>query len=161
MSDPNYTPIPLERSLLVLPTPKKGTNATAIKKAVYLEALKTCYGNLTLAAKATKIHKSTVFRWKNTDPVFAKRIEDMKWEIIEYAETKLIEQATKGKPNMLALIFLLKNNHPQYADKLKLSGQVDSNVNITGYEDLSDAELIRAVKEITAGTAKAFSRTQH
>ena len=74
------------------------------------------------------ISRSTLYRWKDNDNVFAKQVEEAVTEgrilVTELAESKLMN-AIKNE-NMGAIIFWLRNNDIRYSDKLEIKGHVTS-----------------------------------
>lgn len=74
------------------------------------------------------ISRTTFYRWKTQDEIFARRVEDSITEgrilVTELAESKLMN-AIKNE-NLGAIFFWLKNNDSRYSDKLEIKGHVTS-----------------------------------
>jgi len=76
------------------------------KKSEFLENLKNSAGNISIACKNTGIARKTYYEWQKEDPSFADGIEDAKEGLIDFVESKLIQQINEG--NTTAIIFFLK-----------------------------------------------------
>jgi Mg/Co/Ni transporter MgtE len=77
-----------------------------------------------VACKQADIPRSTVYRWRQSDPKFSEAfdeaIEQSAALINDLAESQLIA-AIKDK-NITAILYWLKHRHPAYASRLELSG---------------------------------------
>lgn len=93
-----------------------GTPDTATKKAAILEALreKPSYAS---AYRRVRVGKSTFFRWKREDAVFASQVREAFAEGLDAIEDALV---TRGmKDDTVAAIFLLKSHRRDvYGDKI-------------------------------------------
>lgn len=69
-------------------------------------ALKKKNGNLSQAAKALKISRSTIYRRVEADPQLQEVLEDAREELIDIAEDQLHKQVKQG--NVTAIIWTLK-----------------------------------------------------
>ena len=66
------------------------------KKAM-LEALEKSLGVVTAACKSVGIARSTHYLWMDTDPEYRKEVDDLSNVALDYAESKLHNQITKGE----------------------------------------------------------------
>ena len=86
-----------------------------------------------IACKRVGIGRSTYYRWKKEDKVFAKTAEESlqigSLLINDMAESQLIKAIQNG--NMTGIIFWLKNHHQTYANKLELSAKVKNDEELT------------------------------
>jgi hypothetical protein len=106
------------------------------KKQIILESLRKS-PIVEMAAAKAGIGRTTFYRYKQDDPVFAKAVDqamiDGKGLINDVAESKVIAAIKEGK--LQAAIFWLKNNKDEYRSRLELSGTV------TMREELTDEEV--------------------
>jgi flagellar motor switch protein FliG len=88
-------------------------------KADFLEELKTT-PVIQVAAQKIGMGRSTYYKWKNDDPVFAKAVESSLEVgasfINDMAESQLIKKIQEADNTMI--IFWLKNHHPAYNEKI-------------------------------------------
>jgi len=93
-------------------------------------------GNVTAACKKMDISRDTFYRWKAEDEEWGKEIDDLvgrkRYEMNDFAEGKLYENINNG--NITCLIFYLKTKHPDYKQKIDLSGEVTQNVKLSDDE---------------------------
>ena len=91
--------------------------------------------NISEACRAAEINRTTFYTWQETDPDFKAAIEEAKEKLLDFAESKLVEQIQTGITP--ALIFFLKTQGKQrgYTEKVQteLSGSVKIEP-ITGME---------------------------
>lgn len=82
------------------------------------------FNKLTKEKDDPKLVRDTVRRWRLDDEKFNSDMEEAELEVIEDAEQTLKGCAIVDK-NITAIIFLLKNKHPEYAEKLNLKANVN------------------------------------
>lgn len=122
-------------------TNKTGTEATH-KKEAFLKSYKVT-GNVTLSARDIKVHRSTIYKWLESDHNFKEKYENAQQEALDLIEQEAIRRATtgvekikfyKGKPIMVPVLkddgtpVLDKNNNPvmrpytehEYSDTLMI-----------------------------------------
>lgn len=91
--------------------------------------------NISEACRVADIERQTFYNWLNADPDFKSAIEEAKEKLLDFAESKLVEQIQTGITP--ALIFFLKTQGKQrgYTEKVQteLSGSVKIEP-ITGME---------------------------
>lgn len=96
-------------------TKTKGTAVTQItqlKKDKFIEAYKTTNGNITDSASIAGIERKTYYNWLESDESFAMQILDSESDLNDSIRQVLIEKAGSG--DMTAVIFYLKNRHPDF-----------------------------------------------
>lgn len=93
---------------------------TEQNKKIFLEALEQCKGIITDACKSTKIGRTTVYLWRDSDPEFKKALEEINETVIDFVESKLFQKIEgvymqdseneiyKTPPSDTAIIFYLK-----------------------------------------------------
>lgn len=82
------------------------TQATALAKKNFLEALSKTLGIVTHACRLSGVGVRTVYDWKDSDPEFVQAMNDVTNEVKDFAESNLLKQIGKG--NVSATIFYLK-----------------------------------------------------
>lgn len=74
-----------------------------------------------VACRQSSVGRSTVYKWLDEDEEFTESFTMAKTQgkifMCDMTESLLIKAASEG--NMTAIIFFLKNNHPDYADKVR------------------------------------------
>lgn len=83
----------------------KNSNTDDVKKAL-LEALSDAGGSVSEACQAVKVDRRQYYRWRDTDPDFAARADDIRERMTDKAEAQLMNLIEKGDPN--ATMFYLK-----------------------------------------------------
>jgi hypothetical protein len=76
------------------------------KQEVFLNAFRANLFNVTKASHDTGIGRSTYYRWLAEDECFREKLEICKEEMIDLAETALLEKIKKG--DTISIIFFLK-----------------------------------------------------
>ena len=92
------------------------------KKEKLLKALKETQGLIYHACKrAGNISRSTYYRYMREDKEFAQAVEDIKEAQIDYVESELIKNISRGKET--SIIFYLKSKAKErgYAEKLDIT----------------------------------------
>ena len=148
-----------------MPKPVKATNKEGNRRgkqsvSEYGEAAKKRFlemyrDNLCNASKTAKqfadevnekFNVRTFYRWKNKDQEFADQVKMIEQASIEDAEEELKSQGI-NEGNTTALIFLLKNKHPEYGkQKVELEGNIQHNVD--HYDHLSEEQLRERITEV-------------
>jgi len=74
-----------------------------------------------IACQRAGVGRATYYEWKDKSKTFnekaSKALKDGKRFMNDVAESQLIKLIGEGKPT--AIIYWLKNNHPDYADKIR------------------------------------------
>ena len=99
------------------------TNTDILKKGM-IEALEKSLGIVTTACKNVGISRETHYRWLKEDKAYKKTCKDIENVALDFAESQLHKQISKGNP--LSTIFYLKC-------KAKKRGYIEQqDVKITG-----------------------------
>lgn len=85
---------------------------TQLKKQKFIEAYKTTMGNITDSASIAGIERRTYYNWLEADQEFAMQILDSEADLNDEIRQVLINKAASG--DMTAVIFYLKNRHPDF-----------------------------------------------
>lgn len=102
------------------------------KKQEFLACLEECGGIVEAACSKSGVGRTTVYRWRQKDPKFAKE-----WDVIRDAaatlvESKLMQSIAAG--NVTAIIYYLNNKGKSLGYNAE---QPEVNLNIKPIEDLS------------------------
>ncbi len=81
-------------------------NGKENKKEALLAALRDSMGIIATACEAVGISRETYRNWKNKDPEFRQRAEDIEEDQIDVVESKLLEAVKRG--DLTAIIFYMK-----------------------------------------------------
>lgn len=82
------------------------------KKAEFLDLYRQTKGFISDICRAVQIDRSTYYKWLDTDEQFALAIADAESEINDEMKQILIDKAGSG--DLGAVIFWLKNKHPEF-----------------------------------------------
>lgn len=88
------------------------TTKTAIKKAKAIELWRETRGHISNMCRAIPITRKTFYSWMKKDPEFATAIVGAEEELNDDVRDALIQKIADG--DMTAIIFYLKNRHPDY-----------------------------------------------
>ena len=91
---------------------KSTTQITQAKKARFVELYKQLNGHITDAAAGTGIERKTYYNWLDSDKEFTQAIMETEMELNDEIRDILINKAASG--DMTAVIFYLKNRHPDF-----------------------------------------------
>ena len=126
-----------------------GTNAqTAHKKKALLEALEKSLGVVTTACKSVDVPRRTFYLWKETDPEFAARVDEMHEIALDFAESQLHQKIKSGSDT--AIIFYLKTQGKKRGYVERTEYQSVGGIDIV-VESKEDADLLREIEEIGEG----------
>lgn len=84
----------------------------AIKKEKFIDAYKKTNGNITDSSSIAGINRGTYYLWLDKDKDFAMKILDSEANLNDEIRQVLIAKAADG--DMTAVIFYLKNRHPDF-----------------------------------------------
>ncbi len=87
--------------------------------------------------------RDTFYRWCKDDDDFRKKIADSNVEVADAVEQNLIMQGL-GANNVTAMIFFLKNKHPDYKEKM----QVEGNFKVNNYGHLTEQQIQARIGEL-------------
>lgn len=99
-----------------------------------------------VVAEKVGIHRSTIYRWKASDPEFSEAVDeaiDQSVSLVnDLAESQLIS-AIRDK-NITAIIYWLKHHHKAYETRVRLTGSLKHSV-----DKLDDAQNDLVMKALT------------
>ena len=97
------------------------------KKERFLEVYKSpeSGGNVSTVCSAVGISRQTYYNWLDSDEKFGKEMYELKMEKCDDMEQQLYQRGYEKSDK--ALIFWLKNNHPNYKEQAKTLIQMNFN----------------------------------
>lgn len=125
------------------------TKRQAKEKELLIEQLKKT-PIVQIACEKLGIGRATYYRWRKEDHTFAKQATDALLLgaslINDLAESQLIT-AIKNQ-NLTAIIFWLKHHHPDYANKVELTGQLKHEYKLNKEQEELIAKAIERIRTI-------------
>lgn len=100
-------------------TKKPPTQSHTLKKKAMLEALVSCLGVVSPAAKKAGIDRRTHYEWMNIDPDYKKAVDDIKEVAIDFVEYETLK-ATTHSPADRKFYLSTQARHRGYGDKTEL-----------------------------------------
>ena len=107
-----------------------------IKKEKFIEAYKATNGNITDSSSIAGISRQTYYDWLEADNNFALQIMDSEANLNDEIRQVLIEKAASG--DMTAVIFYLKNRHPDFKPQPQTLVQVNNYKDVI--KEINDAD---------------------
>ena len=129
---------------------RKRRNQYTVKERIKAqEDFLACYektlGVLTPAAKAAGVNPSTVWRWKQEYPEFAKRCEEIEEVAVDFVETKLYNLINEGSEACTIFYMKTKGRKRGYAEKQ----QLDVNAEVKGVTvNVTNEETAQVLQDI-------------
>lgn len=123
------------------------TNSDILKKGM-IEALEKSLGIVTTACKSVGISRETHYRWMREDKEYKIAVRDMENVALDFAESQLHKQISKGNP--LSTIFYLKCKGKKrgYIEQQEI--KVQGNMKFTA--DFGKGDTIHTTQESTEDT---------
>lgn len=110
-------------------------NQIRLKKRFLAELEKTPI--IEAACRKSALPRATLYRWRKMDAKFDRDIEEVleinRGRYNDLGESQLVSLMKAG--NVSAIMFWLRNNHPQYAAKLRIDAKVQHET-----EELTDEQ---------------------
>lgn len=95
----------------------------AIKKENFVDLYKQTHGHITDCCRAIEISRTTYYTWLEKDEKFAKAIMEAEMDLNDDIRDVLVKKAGEG--DMTAVIFYLKNRHPDFKQQSQTNVQVN------------------------------------
>lgn len=96
----------------------------------FITVLRNSSCNISVACGKMNISRQTFYVWKKNNPTFAESVSELEESLIDYAETKLMENIRDGKES--SIFFFLKTR----GKKRGYIETVENNVNVNPFEEL-------------------------
>lgn len=107
-----------------------GDNSTVERKRSFLDQYRT-HGVIYRAAQATGIHRTTVYKWLESDTEFVRAFDDCHQDTYDNLEASGFQKAMNGDP--ILTMFYLKAHRPKFRDKVS--------VDLDGVQEQIDAMM--------------------
>lgn len=111
------------------------TTKMDLKKAKAIELWRETHGHISNISRSLGIARSTFYAWME-DPVFAQALIDSEGELNDEIRDVLITKAAEG--DMTAVIFYLKNRHPDFKQQPQVIQQFnvgkEMGIQVTQYD---------------------------
>lgn len=105
--------------------PSKGKKLLSqTKKALLLEALSKCLGNVTNACESVGINRNTYYTWIKDDPEFAQSVDNISESQIDYVESKLLERINDGDTTATIYYLKTKGRKRGWSEKLEIDAKI-------------------------------------
>lgn len=125
---------------------------TARKKKKFLEAYRLKHGNISMAAKAASISRSSFHSWFRTDPEFKDACVEIVESVGDFVESKLLQKISSN--DTISIIFYCKTKLKErgYIERQEQTGKDGKDLNPDGSNIVGRAlELLRSVGSAKAG----------
>lgn len=122
------------------------------RKSVFLEVLRKKAGNISEACKAINIDRKTYWHWRKKDPVFLEQCEEVQENLIDFAESKLLQGIQEGNTTLIIFFLKTKAKHRGYVENSELYKNkdipiivnfIDSEQNASDNIIIEQAEIIK------------------
>lgn len=111
---------------------------TEKKKKAFLAAFEKNFGIITRTCKEIKITRETFYKWKKTDPAFAKAIEEQDEKTTDFVESELYKKIQEGSERSILFYMKYKGKKRGYADSLDIT---------SGGDKITEIRLIEVAKK--------------
>lgn len=139
---------------LLAGTPTKNEERVAENKKLLIEALDAYHGVVTDALRATGVSPTCYYGYLGNDPEFARAVEDVKEQAIDFVETQLFKQIEGG--NHISTIFYLKTRGKKrgYTESVAVTDAEGGPIQVRVIEPWVDP-LASADRQLGTGTIDA------
>tara|TARA_R100001244_G_scaffold11860_2_gene14026 strand:+ start:4071 stop:4445 length:375 start_codon:yes stop_codon:yes gene_type:complete len=106
---------------------KREQNRTTRAKEQVIEALKKSLGVVTHALGTLNLSRTNYYKWIKEDAEFAREVEEIQNEALDFAETALFDQIRDGNPQSTMFYLKTKGKKRGYTERseLDISSQGD------------------------------------
>ena len=98
-------------------------------KEIFIEVFENKGGNINASCKAFGISRQTFYNWKNDDDEFASKIRDVQEGLIDFVESKLMENIKDNDTTSTIFYLKTKGKSRGYTERQEIEHQ-GKNVNI-------------------------------
>lgn len=118
-----------------------------MQKEAFLKALEKSLGNITMACREIGIERKTFYNWKDSDPAFRERYEEMAEVVTDFVESKFMQLI--NALDTTAVIFYLKTKGASrgYIEQKNIKADVQADIKGLNVQVL-DAGTADELKEI-------------
>jgi hypothetical protein len=97
---------------------------TVLQKQALLQALEKSLGIITTACKQVGLNRSTFYDYYNNDQEFKKAVDDLQEVALDFAESKLLNQISKGDTTATIFYLKTKGKNRGYIEKQQIEGEL-------------------------------------
>ena len=103
--------------------------------------------NMSATANALGVGRTTLYEWRQKDPKLDKMMHDVEEALVDFSESKLLEQIQDG--NMTAVIFHLKTKGKKrgYIEGLEVEEHTTSDLDLSTLSDTELATMMALLKK--------------
>ena len=109
-----------------------------VTKEIYLEKLQENLGNAYATYTGLGLPYNVYLEWKDTDPDFAEKCEKAKYQMVTFAENKMMDLIKNGNEKMVRFLLSAKGN---YTTKKEISIDSKNVVDVNQAIDSIKTEL--------------------
>lgn len=130
---------------------QNGQIKKATKKKPKITVIAEVYGkkgaNMSATAAALGCSRTTLYEWREKDPKLDKLMHEVEESLIDFSESKLIEQIKDG--NMTAVIFHLKTKGKKrgYTEGVEVEERSTTDLDLSGLSNTELATLMALLKK--------------
>ena len=107
------------------------SNKIQHNKKLLLKALEKSMGIVTNACKITEFDRSTFYKYYNEDQQFADDVDNVQDYVLDFAESKLLENIKDKKETSIIFYLKTKGRKRGYIEKTEVDLKQKGSVNIT------------------------------
>lgn len=107
----------------------------------FLKHLSDGMGVVSYACEKTGISRKTFYRWQEKYNNFDTQVKEIQSEQVSLVEDKLLQAIERD--NLGAIMFYLRNKHPDYNPRLEVKGEVEVNP----YKHLTKDQLLARIND--------------
>jgi hypothetical protein len=108
------------------PTEKTKIDKVDNIKENLIAALETSLGIVSTACKKVNISRETFYNYRESDPIFAKRVDDIRYLCLDFVESKLFKLVNDENPAAIMFFLKCKGKDRGYTEKqsIEISGSI-------------------------------------
>jgi transposase-like protein len=100
-------------------------------KERFLQMLKKTGGIIVKACESADVSRSQYYRWMEQDESFKERVDEINEGMIDFVESKLMQQINAGDTTATIFFLKTKGKHRGYHEKIQLDGNMSNDVRIS------------------------------
>lgn len=149
------TVINKEQGLSIEHTPNDHSS-TSIRKEKFLKQFRKHHSLVIASCKAAQIHSQTYYIWLRSDPEFAQAIDDIREEVIDDVESKLMQRINAQDMDAIKTFLKAKAKNRGYSDRVEHTGANGNPITVRVIEPfvdpLTEEQVVEAEYEMIEPT---------
>lgn len=114
-----------------LPAKESGQQKhTRLMKKRLLHAMRYNLCVVTHACASVGINRGTFYKWYNSDPIFAREVDDLENEVHDFVESKILQAINRGDTVMTIFYAKTKMKHRGYVERTEIEDVSRSAFNV-------------------------------